>query len=831
MHGMYCMAVTAKSVVVRGMQPFTTTACLSLQDCQVSVAAGASTTATANFVCIQFTPILCPEAFVQHVQGIGRLQAKRISHPAPSALFPSASLSPGRRPQSAAPRAYSPMPTTTGRSPTLTPPLYLKTLLTPVALPVVSPPVPASTADVRLNFSSLPSPLGGNTRSIWASSPSIDSHTYRAMFMPGSSCSSNDEGDSSTPRSSTVLRSGSSHSSSGKDSQTSFKFLRPGSGSDDSAPSPSLKYTAVTKSGSRHSSSGEDSLPSPTFWSMIRSPLPSSNSSPAAAVLATPASVETSKARGMTSFKRWHYRHGSGSCSSLGSTLDWDESSPDASQGLQSAQRLTPPSHKPKPMSRQQALEEHWYGHSSCSEDDSDVDMSAVSGGTRHSEATRSPAATAILQASSVLTATPDPGSLRLYSPGSYGELDFSAYTMWLDTGSPLPSASVQSQCPVPGTLTSSPSQLSPTSAEAVSPMSTGTARMAISSSVPLPAAEQPTRGLLTATEVSRADGCSSVTPANRPTNNSASVSRLSIGSAASLTGNRSAATAATAASMANSSGSAGDRRHSRGSTSFSATGRPSLSGSQSRRPSWSIAGLRSPAVSVTPEQLAPALARAAAPVTRASTRSARLAGFQRASTGTAAAATLSTAAAKDRLTPSTVNATRPSYRGAVPSSTAAARPTCRATALTSIAEARGSTVQGDRAAAPRTALRSSSAAGEPVQRSGPSLQSSRAAGVTVPASQQEAPPTASTQSESTGSRAAANRGLRSTPVPALAAGVRTRRQAAAAAAAGGSQTEGNAGPGVGAAPTNKPTNKTCSLKPEAPARRQPRRAARPQWH
>ena len=368
------------------------------------------------------------------------------------------------------------------------------------------------------------------------------------------------------------------------------------------------------------SSSGEDIPPSSALWPLIEESLATS---PAAAVLASPASVKPRQARGMTRFLRWRYRHGSSSCSSL-STMDSDESSPEASQRLQSAQLPSPPSANPKPLSRQEVQEERWgCGRSSCSDDDTDIDVSAVFGGTIGSGATINPTVTAMLSSSTASQL----GSLQPGSAFSVGELDVAAFRLSFDFSSPVSLASVKLQCPVPGSGISPPWKLSPASPEAGSHTSSGTATIMIAGSAPLPSAEP----MLSVTQGNTTDSRLSVTPANRSSNSSASVSSLSTGSA--LRGIRSPATAA---SMAKSSGSAGDNRHSRGSIGSSATGRSSLSGSQSRRPSWSIARPTSPAVSVT-AQLPPALAKAA-PLTRTSTPPACQPAFQRASTGGAAA-------------------------------------------------------------------------------------------------------------------------------------------------------------------------------------------------
>ena len=555
----------------------------------------------------------------------------------PAVLSPDFSTSPHRRLRFPLLSKADAEPATSVRSPASTSPLHLE--LVPVTSPVMALPLPACTTPVQLTYTSLVQAFVSNPQSIWASSPSVDSHTLKQMFGPGSSCSSDSEDDAAwpTPRPSRACKAGSSLTSSGKHSQMSFEPFRPSSSINDGAPSP--KSTAVTKGGSRHSSSDEDSPPSSALWALLEG---TPASSPAA-VLASPSSVKARQAGGMTRFLRWRYRRGS--LTSMHS--DESDSSPE--------QLLTPPSDKP--LSRQRIPEDNWgHHHSSCSRDDTGSDVSAVSGGTIRSGATRSPAATAMLSSPALSTA-PESSGLQHDSACSVGELDIGAFT---DLDSPVSNASVKLQSPGPGSATS-------------------------------------------------AAACRHV---------------------------GSPATAATAASMANSSGS--DRRHSRGSTSSSAIGRPSLSGSKSRRPSWSMAGPTSPAVGVTPVQLAPTLARAA-PVTRAST--------------------------------------------------------CRATALPSIAEARGSSVQAD-----RRALCTSSAAGQPVEGNAP------------------------------GSRPAANSSLRSAAVPAPAPAVMTRRQAAAAAAAAAAvQSEAKPASGAGAALIKVP-RQARRLKPEAPTRRQPQRAAKPRW-
>lgn len=204
----------------------------------------------------------------------------------------------------------------------------------------------------------------GKLEAIWAPSPSVDSQTYKEMFGPGSSDSSDGKDDAPlpTPRSSRVLlKACSSPISSGMDSQTSFESFRPSA--DDGDPSPPLKSTAVTKGGSRHSSNGGDSPYSSEPWPLTEGMLPS-----------TPALLASSALLSL----RWRHRLGSVSCSSL-STMDSDELSPEASQRLQSAQLPSPPSANPKPLSRQEVQEERWgCGRSSCSNDDADIDVSAV---------------------------------------------------------------------------------------------------------------------------------------------------------------------------------------------------------------------------------------------------------------------------------------------------------------------------------------------------------------------------------------------------------------------------------------------------------------------
>ena len=204
----------------------------------------------------------------------------------------------------------------------------------------------------------------GKLVAIWAPSPRVDSQTYKEMFGPGSSDSSDGEDDAPlpTPRSSRVLlKACSSPISSGKDSQMSFESFRPSV--DESDPPPPLKSTAVTKGGSRHSSNSEARPYSSEQWPLTEGMLPSN-----------PALLPSSALLSL----RWRYRHGSVSCSSL-STMDYDESSPEASQRLQSAQLPSPPPANPKPLSRQEVQEEHWgCGRSSCSDDDADIDVSAV---------------------------------------------------------------------------------------------------------------------------------------------------------------------------------------------------------------------------------------------------------------------------------------------------------------------------------------------------------------------------------------------------------------------------------------------------------------------
>ena len=220
----------------------------------------------------------------------------------------------------------------------------------------------------------------------------------------------------------------------------SFEPFRPSSSIDDGAPSP--KSTAVTKGGSRHSSSDEDSPPSSALWALLEG---TPASSPAA-ILASPSSVKARQAGGMTRFLRWRYRRGS--LSSMHS--DESDSSPEALKRLQPAELITPP--PDKPLSRQRISEDHWgYDHSSCSRDDTDIDVSAVSGGTIGSGATRSPAATAILS-SPVLSTAPESGGLQHDSACSVGELDIGAF---IDLDSPVSNASVKLQSPGPGSVTS----------------------------------------------------------------------------------------------------------------------------------------------------------------------------------------------------------------------------------------------------------------------------------------------------------------------------------------------------------------------------------------
>lgn len=78
------------------------------------------------------------------------------------------------------------------------------------------------------------------------------------------------------------------------------------------------------------------------------------------------------------------------------------------------------------------------------------------------------------------------------------------------------------------------------------------------------------------------------------------------------------------------------------------------------------------------------------------------------------------------------------------------------------------------------------------------------------------------------GRSTAANRGMCATAVPAPAARMLTRGQAAAAAAATAHQAK--AVPASSSAAASAGRKQARSLKPEAPTRRQPQRAAKPQW-
>ena len=308
-----------------------------------------------------------PDILIYHVQAFGRLQAKRTT---PVALSPlgQRNTPPHRRPGFILLGGVSPKPTSSGNGPAFRLPLRSVAVNTPVVLPVPDLHLPPTTRDTCQHPTGLFSRPVGGTHHLWATSPSMDSATYRDMFRPASSCSS-DGGENvptPTPRSSQVWKVGSSHSSNcGKDNQVSPDLCRRDSschsGSSESAATLALPTSmGMPNPGSYHSSSSSDE-DTPPLWPTT------TNTLPAAAVLPTPAPAKGIEFR----YSRWCYRCGDDSCSCLGS-LDSDESSSESFQGLQSAQLCTPAA-PPKPISHQDILEERWgYRHSSCNGSDHD---------------------------------------------------------------------------------------------------------------------------------------------------------------------------------------------------------------------------------------------------------------------------------------------------------------------------------------------------------------------------------------------------------------------------------------------------------------------------